>query len=102
MEWFLENQTSPELLGINHYITSERFLDQRLTRYPASLHGGNGRHSYADVEAVRVCSEGVAGPKAIMHEVWERYGLPLAITEAHLGCTREEQLRWLNAPNEPP
>jgi len=96
LEWFLENQTSPELLGINHYITSERFLDQRLTRYPASLHGGNGRHSYADVEAVRVCSEGVAGPKAIMHEVWERYGLPLAITEAHLGCTREEQLRWLN------
>ena len=96
LEWFLENQTSPHLLGINHYITSERFLDQRLTRYPASLHGGNGRHSYADVEAVRVCSEGVAGPKAIMHEVWERYGLPIAMTEAHLGCTREEQLRWLN------
>src|ERR1051325_775786 len=96
LEWFLENSTPPALLGINHYITSERFLDQRLTRYPASLHGGNGRHAYADVEAVRVCSEGVAGPKAIMQEVWERYGLPLAITEAHLGCTREEQLRWLN------
>lgn len=96
LEWFLENQTSPDLLGINHYITSERFLDQRLTRYPASLHGGNGRHSYADVEAVRVCSEGVAGPKAIVSEVWERYGVPLAITEVHLGCTREEQLRWLN------
>ena len=43
-----------------------------------------------------MCSEGVAGPKAIMREVWERYHLPLAITEAHLGCTREEQLRWLN------
>ncbi|MDQ3744853.1 MAG: SDR family oxidoreductase, partial [Acidobacteriota bacterium] len=25
---------------------------------------------------------------------WERYRLPLAVTEAHLGCTREEQLRW--------
>ena len=96
LEWFLENQTSPDLLGINHYITSERFLDQRLTRYPVAFHGGNGRHAYADVEAVRVCSEGVAGPKAIMREVWERYHLPLAITEAHLGCTREEQLRWLN------
>ena len=24
-----------------------------------------------------------------------RYGLPVAITEAHLGATREEQMRWL-------
>jgi dTDP-4-dehydrorhamnose reductase len=31
----------------------------------------------------------------LIKETWERYGLPLAITEAHLGCTREEQLRWL-------
>jgi dTDP-4-dehydrorhamnose reductase len=30
-----------------------------------------------------------------MKVAWERYLLPLAITEAHLGCTREEQLRWL-------
>jgi dTDP-4-dehydrorhamnose reductase len=96
LEWFFENQTPPDLLGINHYVTSERFLDQRLGRYPGAFHGGNGRHAYADVEAVRVCAEGVAGPKAIMREVWERYRLPLAITEAHLGCTREEQLRWLS------
>src|SRR5687767_7017351 len=96
LEWFRENQTSPDLLGINHYITSERFLDERLTRYPELFHGGNGRHTYADVEAVRVCAEGVAGPKAIMEEVWDRYGLPFAITEVHLGCTREEQLRWLS------
>ncbi|HET9788948.1 MAG TPA: family 1 glycosylhydrolase, partial [Pyrinomonadaceae bacterium] len=95
LEWFRENQTKPDLLGINHYITSERFLDERLTSYPELLHGGNGRHTYADVEAVRVCSEGVAGPKAIMEELWNRYGLPFAITEVHLGCTREEQLRWL-------
>src|SRR6185295_16571948 len=59
-------------------------------------HGGNGRHAYADVEAVRVCAEGIAGPKAIIKEAWRRYHLQLAITEAHLGCTREEQLRWLN------
>lgn len=96
LEWFSENQTSPDLLGINHYITSERFLDQRLSRYPVAFHGGNGRHAYADVEAVRVCAEGLSGPKAIMREVWDRYRLPLAITEAHLGCSREEQLRWLN------
>jgi dTDP-4-dehydrorhamnose reductase len=96
LEWFHDNQTPPELLGVNHYVTSERFLDERIVRYPVASHGGNGRHIYADVEAVRVCSEGVSGPKAIMREVWERYHLPLAITEVHLGCTREEQLRWLD------
>ncbi|HUS09775.1 MAG TPA: family 1 glycosylhydrolase [Pyrinomonadaceae bacterium] len=96
LEWFLEHRCSPDLVGVNHYITSERFLDERLNRYPASFYGGNGRHVYADVEAVRVCAEGVAGPKAIVREAWERYQSPLAITEVHLGCTREEQLRWLN------
>jgi dTDP-4-dehydrorhamnose reductase len=94
LEWFLTNVTPPDILGINHYVTSERFLDHRISRYPAECLGGNGRHQYADVEAVRVSAEGVAGPKTIIKEVWERYKLPLAITEAHLGCTREEQLRW--------
>ncbi len=96
LTWFTENPGAPDIAGINHYVTSERFLDDRLNRYPASSHGGNGRHVYADVEAVRVCSEGVAGPKAIMKEFWTRYELPFAITEAHLGCTRDEQLRWFN------
>jgi len=44
---------------------------------------------------VRVCAAGVAGPKEILREAWERYHLPLAVTELHLGCTREEQLRWV-------
>jgi len=96
LEWFLEHRCPPDLMGVNHYITSERFLDERVNRYPTAFHGGNGRHRYADVEAVRVCAEGVAGPKAILKEAWTRYHLPLAITEAHLGCSREEQLRWLN------
>lgn len=94
LNWFLDNQITPELLGINHYITSERFLDERASRYPSHVHGGNGRHVYADIEAVRVCAAGVAGPKALLREAWERYRLPLAVTETHLGCTREEQLRW--------
>ena len=95
LQWFLDNPTSPEVQGINHYITSERFLDERTRRYPPHFHGGNGRHAYADVEAVRVCAAGVAGPREILREVWERYQLPIAVTEIHLGCTREEQLRWV-------
>jgi dTDP-4-dehydrorhamnose reductase len=95
LEWFGENACPPDVLGVNHYLTSERFLDERLGRYPASTHGGNGRQRYADVEAVRVCAEGTAGPRALLREAWERYRLPLAVTEVHLGCTRDEQLRWL-------
>lgn len=95
VDWFLENSCPPDVVGINHYLTSERFLDERVERYPVSSHGGNGRHVYADVEAVRVLAEGIAGPRRLLEEVWERYNLPVAVTEAHLGCTREEQLRWL-------
>jgi dTDP-4-dehydrorhamnose reductase len=94
IEWFAENPCPPDVLGINHYITSERFLDHRLERYPTCTHGGNGIHAYADVEAVRVCAEGIAGARGLLAEAWERFRLPLAVTEAHLGCTREEQLRW--------
>ncbi len=96
LEWFLDNRMAPDLLGVNHYITSERFLDERTGRYPPTLHGGNGRHRYADLEAVRIRADGVAGPKAILNEAWQRYHSPLAITEVHLGCSREEQMRWLN------
>ena len=93
--WFAAHPCPPDVIGVNHYLTSERFIDERLERYPAHSHGGNGRHKYADVEAVRVLAEGVAGVRVLLKETWERYGLPLAITEAHLGCTREEQVRWL-------
>lgn len=94
LEWFNAHPCPPDVLGINHYLTSERFLDERVERYRDRAVGGNGRHRYVDVEAVRVCAEGTAGPRVLLREAWERYGIPLAVTEAHLGCTREEQLRW--------
>jgi dTDP-4-dehydrorhamnose reductase len=92
--WFLDNPCPPDIIGINHYVTSERFIDHRWQRYPKWSHGGNGTHSYADVEAVRVCNN-VGNVSMILAETWERYKLPLAITEAHLGDTLEEQQRWL-------
>ncbi len=95
LEVFLENPCPPDIIGINHYLTSDRFLDERRERYPSFCHGGNGQHEYADVEAVRVCAEGPAGPQALIREAWSRYGLAIAVTEVHLGCSREEQLRWL-------
>ncbi len=95
LNWFLDNPCPPDIMGINHYLTSDRFLDERLERYPKSAHGGNGKHAYADVEAVRVCAENTVGVGKLLQSAWQRYSLPLAITEVHLGCTREEQLRWL-------
>jgi dTDP-4-dehydrorhamnose reductase len=85
----------PDVVGVNSYITSERFLDDRLELYPEALRGGNGRHRYVDVETARVHGAHIGGFTARLRETCERYGLPVAITEVHLGCTREEQLRWL-------
>jgi len=95
LAWFLENPCPPDVIGLNHYLTSERWLDDRLERYPPHAHGGNGRDRYADVEAVRVEGVEMAGTESLLRQTWERYRRPIAITEAHLGCTREEQLRWL-------
>lgn len=91
---FLDAPCPPDIVGINHYVTSDRFLDQRLERYPAWSHGGNGQHEYADIHTLR-CPENSAGHRSLLQEAWQRYGLPIAVTEAHLGGTREEQLRWL-------
>jgi dTDP-4-dehydrorhamnose reductase len=86
----------PDVLGVNYYLTSERFLDHRFTRYPEHTHGDNGMNRYADVEAVRVADPGPLGLERLLQQVWDRYGLPIAVTESHNGCTREEQMRWIH------
>jgi dTDP-4-dehydrorhamnose reductase len=91
LQFFLDNKCPPQIMGFNYYVTSERYIDENLEKYPSSTHGGNGRHHYADTEAVR--NTGIS-LEALLKEAWHRYYLPLAITECHLNCTREEQLRW--------
>jgi dTDP-4-dehydrorhamnose reductase len=86
---------APDIIGMNYYLSSDRYLDHRLSRYPRESHGGNGRDVYADVEAARVDVDGACSLTSRLLEAWERYRLPLAVTEIHNGCTREEQLRWL-------
>jgi dTDP-4-dehydrorhamnose reductase len=96
LDALVERPCPADIIGINYYLTSDRHLDERLDRYPASHHGGNGWQRYADVEAVRVGEVGIAGHRTILEETWQRYATPLAITEVHVGCTREEQLRWVH------
>ncbi len=92
--FFIQHPCIPDVFGFNHYLTSERFLDEKKELYPSHFHGGNGRHQYADVEAVRVNVEEETGIEILLKEAWERYHQPIAITEVHLHCHREEQLRW--------
>ncbi len=96
LSFFTKHPTPPDILGFNYYITSERFLDEDLATYPLHTHGGNGRQHYADIEAVRTPLTQLMGLKKLIRQAWERYRLPMAITEAHLHCGREDQLRWLD------
>jgi dTDP-4-dehydrorhamnose reductase len=84
----------PDVVGVNHYLTSDRFLDHRLQHYPPRAHGYNDRTAYADTEAVRVVVPPPDGLTGALREAWRRYRTPIAITELHNGSAIEEQLRW--------
>jgi dTDP-4-dehydrorhamnose reductase len=94
LAWHQENSCPPDVVGINYYLSGERYLHDRLDLFPQELHGGNHRDRYVDVLAARVRYEGLTGIEALLREAHDRLGLPLAITELHNGCTREEQMRW--------
>jgi len=94
LAFFEEHPCPPDIVGVNHYITSDRYIDESSAGYPERPHQ-TYPDGYADVEAVRARLEFPVGACSVVRETWQRYGLPVAVTEAHLGGTREEQLRWL-------
>jgi dTDP-4-dehydrorhamnose reductase len=85
----------PDILGLNHYLTSDRFLDHRLDRHAPSTHGMCATGPLADIEAVRAVPH-PPGLEGAIRAAWERYRVPIVLTEVHNGCTREEQMRWLD------
>jgi dTDP-4-dehydrorhamnose reductase len=91
--WFCEHPCRPSVIGVNYYVTSDRYLDDRLRLYPRNRRSAEGR--FVDVEAVRVRSAGLSGIDTLLREAWSRYQIPVAVTEAHLGCSVEEQIRWV-------
>ncbi len=93
--WFEEHRTPPDIIGIDYYVTSDRYLDHHLAAYPPDALGGNGRHRYADVSAPGRLPGWRAGFGDALHRLWSAYRAPVALTEVHIHCTREEQLRWL-------
>jgi dTDP-4-dehydrorhamnose reductase len=93
--WFRENTCPPDVIGVNYYVTSERWLDHRPDRYPAHHRGVADGIPCADIEASRALATPTAGIAPLLHEIWDRYHIPLAVTEAHIDANREDQLRWL-------
>jgi dTDP-4-dehydrorhamnose reductase len=84
----------PDLLGIDHYVTSDRFLDHRLERYPHRSWAQDGRHAYADVELIRVADYPFDGFSRALRDTYARYGLPVALTEVQLAGDPEDQISW--------
>jgi len=95
LRWFRENPCPPGVIGVNYYVTSERWLDHRPERYPESHRHVYRGVAHADIEAPRALATPTPGIAPLLMETWERYGIPIAITEAHIDANREDQLRWL-------
>jgi dTDP-4-dehydrorhamnose reductase len=93
--WFVEHRCPPDLIGVNYYVTSERWLDHRVERYPGHDRGGPPEAEFVDIESVRVLARPAPAIASLLQEAWQRYRIPIAVTEAHIGATREDQLRWL-------
>jgi dTDP-4-dehydrorhamnose reductase len=93
--WFRDNPCPPDIIGVNYYVTSERWLDHRPERYPEHHRGHVGGRDCADIETARALATPTPGIAPLLSEVWERYRRTIAVTEAHIDANREDQLRWL-------
>ena len=93
--WFQQNACPPDIIGVNYYVTSERWLDHRTGNYPEHCRGMAGELPCADIEASRALAVPTAGIGPLLDEIWLRYQIPIAVTEVHIDANREDQLRWL-------
>lgn len=94
LKFFIDNPCPPDIVGADYYATSERYLDEHTEKYPRHTHGGNHFENYADVEAFRVRHDHPAGIRVLLRECWDRYHLPIAVTEVHINCDYDNQIRW--------
>ncbi len=86
----------PDVLGIDHYVTSDRYLDHRRDAYPPQVQPTDGMATWVDLEAVRVAGLPEAGISAAIDDTSRRYGLPIALTEVALAGLPQDQVAWWN------
>jgi dTDP-4-dehydrorhamnose reductase len=89
----------PDVIGVNHYLSSERLLDDRIELHEGRAFadrevGVTDGVEHVDVDAMSHIPHETVGMAALLEQTWRRYGLPIAVTECHLGGTREDQARW--------
>lgn len=94
LESLRDDPEPPDVLGLDYYVTSDRYLDHRLERYPAWTHGGDGKLAYADVERVRCAFPPASGFSRALDEAWRRYQLPLSLAEVNLSGEPDDQVAW--------
>ena len=92
---FRLNPCPPDIVGLNYYVRSERFMDDRLDRYPPDLQTEYQHRKFVDLDVARIAVEGMSGFDTLFDEAWARYHTPIVVTETHLGSFRDEEVRWV-------
>jgi dTDP-4-dehydrorhamnose reductase len=85
----------PDILGVDHYVTSDRFLDHRVNSYIPERRGA-GDAPYVDVEACRVPGVPTRSVTRAIRDTWVRYRAPMALTEISLAGDAHDQVAWWN------
>jgi dTDP-4-dehydrorhamnose reductase len=94
LEELADDPEYPDLLGLDHYITSDRFLDDRTDLYPPEIERRRAIPHFVDVEVARVQGLEVDGFYRSLKQTWERYDIPLALTEVHIGGEPDDEVAW--------
>ncbi|WP_426163251.1 family 1 glycosylhydrolase [Sandarakinorhabdus sp. DWP1-3-1] len=81
-----------DVIGINHYLCSNRYLTHRCDLHPDIVPASDGVPC-TNLDAVRTV-ESTIDLAGLLRQAWHRYGTTLAVTECHNGSTRDEQMRW--------
>lgn len=89
LDWFAANAVTPDVVGVNYYPAFTT------VRYVGGGDGG-GDGGGVTVPVTEPIEAGTAGLRELLAAYWERYGLPLAVTETSRGGSVESRLEWLD------
>lgn len=90
-----DDPSPPDLLGVDHYVTSDRFLDHRVQMYVPERRDPLCP-AYVDVEAARVRGVPSGSAERAIRDTWRRYRRPMALTEISLAGEPHDQVAWWN------
>ena len=98
LDWLRRNTCPPDVVGINHYPRSNRWLDHRLENFDHSARWGNPDIPYVDVAMSDFQLPAPPSIGSLIQEAWDRYGIPVALTEVHVhGEATARETWWSHA-----